>query len=228
MAPAVPVFIHSYHKLGMNKPYNFSAMMQLSFVDQHHSQISLLKLQRYVSSSLEISLFQGIMNKLPLLILASMSVVAMGQQEEPSVMVPSCDLECANGGYCLLEEGTAEELAKDAQSGHLIEVCICQPGYTGIACENLLEQCSLPERRCHNGAPCSQNKDGEWGCDCSIADVMSPFAGKMCRKPITEYCSGKFQPGAALSFCTNGGRCLADFIAAQVAPGDTSVNKKFQ
>ena len=96
------------------------------------------------------------------------------------------------------------------------------------ACENVLEQCSLPERRCHNGAPCSQNKDGEWGCDCSIADVMSPFAGKMCRKPITEYCSGKFQPGAALSFCTNGGRCLADFIAAQVAPGDTSVNKKFQ
>ena len=140
----------------------------------------------------------------------------------------SCDLQCSNGGYCTLMEGTADDLMKEAQSGNLIETCVCRPGYTGVACENVVQQCSLPDRKCHNGAPCEQDQEENWMCNCEVADSLSRFAGKMCRKPYTEYCTGKFRPNSALSFCTNGGRCLADFISAQIAPGDTSTNREFQ
>lgn len=141
----------------------------------------------------------------------------------------SCDLLCSNGGYCTLIPGTSDELAKQAQKGTLIETCVCPPGFTGLACENILEQCVLPERKCYNGAPCIQHEStGEWACDCTLADSLSTFAGQMCRDPITEYCTGRYMPDTALSFCTNGGRCLADFIAAKVAPGDTSVNRQYQ
>ena len=69
----------------------------------------------------------------------------------------TCDLECANGGYCSLRKGTAEELTKQAQQGKLIEECVCPPGFTGIACENTVSECSLPDRVCHNGLPCEKD-----------------------------------------------------------------------
>ena len=120
--------------------------------------------------------------------------------------VVSCDLECANGGYCALIEGTQQEIAKMAQAGDLIEVCVCQPGYSGLTCQIAIEECNLSDLTCHNKVPCTIHPDtGEWGCDCSIADSMSEFAGRMCRRPITEYCAGNFEPDSPLSFCTNGG-----------------------
>jgi hypothetical protein len=162
------------------------------------------------------------MNKIALFVLAT-ATLASGQNN-----ISSCDLECANGGYCTLVDGTPEQLARKAQSGNLIEACVCRPGFTGVACDVEVEQCSLPERTCHNGSPCTMGKNREWGCDCSLADSLSAFAGYQCRKPSAEYCTGKFQPNSALSFCTNGGRCNGDFIGAQVAPGDTSVNRNYQ
>lgn len=129
----------------------------------------------------------------------------------------SCDLQCANDGYCTLMEGTPDELSRVTQSGRLVEKCVCQPGFTGMACEQAVEECTLPARKCHNGAPCTQNALGEWGCDCTNADEMGEFAGFQCRHPVTEYCAGKYDPYAALSFCTHGGRCLSDFIRSQAA-----------
>lgn len=166
-------------------------------------------------------------------LLAAIASVASGNNvgvstTSDTTSTVSCDLQCSNGGYCALIDGTPEELAKKAQSGHLIEKCVCQPGFTGISCQTAVEQCILPERKCHNGVPCTQNADGEWGCDCSVADSLSAFAGYQCRNPSTEYCTGKYVPNAALSFCTNGGRCEGDFIAAQVAPGDTAFNQVYQ
>jgi hypothetical protein len=145
----------------------------------------------------------------------------------------SCDMQCYNGGYCTLRPGTADELARQAQSGNLIEICVCPPGFVGQACENIQEQCQLPERKCHNGSPCraiENREDGtsSWGCNCSVADSLSEFAGRMCRDPITEYCTGRYNPHSALSFCTNGGRCKSDFLAAQTDPGNTTVNMLYQ
>lgn len=157
-------------------------------------------------------------------VISASSVAASSSSAAPL----SCNLQCLNGGYCALIDGTTEELARKVQSGHLIEKCVCQPGFSGVACETAVEQCILPERKCHNGAPCTQNELEEWECDCSVADSLSAFAGYQCRRPSTEYCTGKFDPTAALSFCTNGGRCEADFLAAQVAPGDTSFNQAYQ
>ena len=125
-------------------------------------------------------------------------------------------------------QGTVDDLSQQAQSGHLIEYCICPTGFTGTVCEQVVEECSLPERKCRNGAPCTQNAAGGWGCECSAADSISSFAGFQCRNMITEYCSGKYDPTAPVLFCTNGGRCEADFLAAQVAPGDTSLNRAYQ
>jgi hypothetical protein len=50
----------------------------------------------------------------------------------------------------------------------------------------------------------------------------------MCRNPYTEYCSGEYDPEGILTFCTNGGKCKSDFIAAKVAPGNLSVNQDYQ
>ena len=125
--------------------------------------------------------------------------------------IVSCDLECSNGGYCALVAGTEQEIGKMAQSGQLIEVCVCRPGFTGLTCESINEECVLPDRICHNKVPCIRRPDtGDWGCDCSVADSISEFAGRMCRKPITEYCPGKFDPDSAFSFCTNGGYVCTD------------------
>jgi hypothetical protein len=149
---------------------------------------------------------------------------------------PSCDLECTNGGYCTLIEGSTVDLAREAQAGKLIEICVCRPGFTGVSCEIAVEECEFPEHKCHNGVSCTAQdtlmKNGtteiSWVCDCSVADSLSEFAGRMCRDPITEYCTGAFDPHAARSFCTNGGRCLADFIGAKVDPGNTSANRAYQ
>ena len=144
---------------------------------------------------------------------------------QPSLL--TCDLECVNDGYCTLVEGTTEELTRASQSGHLIEKCVCPPGFSGLACEQTVDECTFPERQCHNGAPCTQNDLGEWGCDCSSAYEMSAFAGRQCKNPVTEYCTGKYDPYAALSFCTNGGRCVSDFLAAEISPGDTAFDSAF-
>ncbi|KAG7336909.1 hypothetical protein IV203_006174 [Nitzschia inconspicua] len=145
----------------------------------------------------------------------------------------SCEMKCANGGYCSLVEGTADELARMAQSGKLISTCICKPGFSGVTCQHVDQRCSLPERKCSNGFPCqvvNTDKNGtiEWSCDCAMADSLSDFAGKMCREPLTEYCNGKFDPHAPFAFCTNGGRCRGDFMGAQVDPGNTMVNAFYQ
>jgi hypothetical protein len=164
-------------------------------------------------------------------VFASLLVLGVNLSKAQSTYIEAgmmmCNLQCANDGYCTLVEGTTEELERTAQSGRLIEKCVCQPGFSGLTCSQKIEQCNFPEQKCHNGSSCTQNELGEWGCDCSQADELSAFAGHQCRNPTTEYCTGTYDPNAALSFCTNGGRCLSDFLAAEVAPGDTAFNSAY-
>jgi hypothetical protein len=141
----------------------------------------------------------------------------------------SCAMTCANDGYCSLVDGTADELARMAQSGKLISYCVCTLGFTGIACDNIKQECNLPERKCSNGFPCDaiesdENETTRWGCDCALADSLSDFAGRMCRDPLTEYCSGKFDPHVPLSFCTNGGRCQGDVINKEIYQENTTAH----
>ena len=120
----------------------------------------------------------------------------------------SCQLSCLNGGYCDYISSDESTLIDTFARGGLIQRCICSPGHGGISCENKIEQCST-DLKCHNGVPCAlEEKTGKHYCDCSYADGISTFAGKMCREPATSYCGqGDIKNR---SFCTNGGLCQAN------------------
>ena len=122
--------------------------------------------------------------------------------------IPACQLNCLNGGYCTFISSDEPTLVDTFARGGLIQKCICTPGYSGISCENKVEECST-DMKCHNGLPCAlDEKTGKHYCDCSYADLISTFAGKMCREPATSYCGqGDIKNR---SFCTNGGLCEAN------------------
>ena len=129
---------------------------------------------------------------------------------QPSI--PDCQLDCANGGYCAFVSEDEDVLMHIFATGGMIQRCVCQPGFNGLACENKVEQCLLPDLKCYNGAPCSPlpGLDNEYFCDCSYSDMVSNFAGAMCRNPATSYCgNGNIK---SRSFCTNGGLCLTNLM----------------
>lgn len=119
---------------------------------------------------------------------------------------PSCELQCENGGHCRLM-GTEDDYKVWVQSGKLFQQCVCPQGYAGMGCE-------LPDLAC-------ENDDDQ--CRCKLYDHQSTFAAQMCRKPYTEYCGS--DPSF---FCTNGGKCKGDLIAAKIAPGDTRANHVYR
>jgi hypothetical protein len=79
---------------------------------------------------------------------------------------------------------------------------------------------------CEVPSPCGEQEEQDTQCDyCTVvADEMSKFAGMMCRKPFTEYCNAAT---ATTDFCTNGGKCKASFVAAHLAPRNTTANSQF-
>lgn len=114
-------------------------------------------------------------------------------------------------------ESDESELIKAALRGELIEVCICQPGFAGVACEMAVKDCAVDDdgkrMMCNNGVPCAVedvvNGEEIYTCDCSLARAASTFANAMCRKPSTEYC-GVEGLSITNSFCTNGGSCVSN------------------
>ena len=117
-----------------------------------------------------------------------------------------CQLACQNGGYCSQKISNGPEIFA---SGGMLETCMCPPGFSGLTCENIVEQCQ-DSLKCHNGAPCSFI-EGKYVCDCSRADAVSAFAGAMCRRPATSYCGHEDLQNR--SFCTNGGLCVENMKA---------------
>ena len=129
------------------------------------------------------------------------------------ITIPDCTLSCMNGGYCNFVSRDGDTLMKILADGGMIQRCVCPPGFNGLSCENEVDQCQLPDLKCHNGAPCSpfHGQVGEYFCDCSYADSISKFAGAMCRDPATSYCGqGDIKNR---SFCTNGGLCASNLKA---------------
>lgn len=154
---------------------------------------------------------------LSLLLHVNVSVAANGQ----------CGLSCEHG-TCTLASDRQEELSAMVQSGKMIEHCVCDEGYGGVACDLPIQPCQS-NGKCNNGRACQRAKaTGELACECSDADGVSRFAGLMCRNPYTEYCADKYDPNESTSFCTNGGKCKSSFISAQVAPGNTTINNEYR
>ena len=142
-----------------------------------------------------------------------------------------CSLSCENGGICQYMSGTIVEIQNWMQSGQMIMKCQCTEGYTGMGCEQERPVCNLESLKCPNGVACDTYRDSiptEYHCDCSVADRVSSTTARFCRNTYTEYCSSGITVEPPISFCTNGGKCKADVISAQIAPFNTSVNEEYE
>ncbi|XP_028919839.1 protein crumbs homolog 1 isoform X2 [Ornithorhynchus anatinus] len=86
------------------------------------------------------------------------------------------------------------EFSYDKASGYL---CQCQPGFTGIHCEEDIDECS--SNPCQNGGTC-ENSLGNYTCHCPAGDGDGiVYGGRDC-SDILLGCSGQQ--------CQNGGSCL--------------------
>lgn len=145
-----------------------------------------------------------------------------------------CNLNCNNGGYCSLYpfEPTATTAATPVD-GSLRQICVCPLGWTGITCLEPTDELEICHHHdgthvCRNGGLCrpvvqnnldsaaasaSSEEGGAngWRCDCEIAEQVNAFAGAMCRRPATEYCSA-----GGSSFCTNGGSCVNNLVQSDL------------
>jgi len=126
------------------------------------------------------------------------------------------DLKCLNNGVARFITRDANNLQARMQAGHMVQECICPVGYRGTSCEVVEEQYA---------PKCPSSQD----CDCAVADSISAFARQQCRKPFTEYCASFANSvGGHISFCTHGGKCKGDLVAAKISPGNTTQNYVFQ
>jgi hypothetical protein len=94
------------------------------------------------------------------------------------------------------------------------QYCECDPGHTGVHCEDLFSSCNTPNKAgtitpCSNGAQCvfglSDNFGNEqYHCDCSTAKHQDKkiFSGHYCQLEKAERCT---HDGSV--FCVNGGIC---------------------
>ena len=147
--------------------------------------------------------------------------------------LPVCDLHCRNGGICNYVTREVEQLTSMVQSGRMIQQCSCPDSFTGMACEFSLQQQQHHQSECHsnnnstNKLLCHNNDDDDD--HCADATKISKFAGMMCRKPYTEYCSDQFEPSESqVSYCTNGGKCKSSLVSAQVSPGNVTANNSYK
>ncbi|XP_036057863.1 protein crumbs homolog 1 [Onychomys torridus] len=117
---------------------------------------------------------------------------------------------CQFGGECA-------ELSSEDLYGHIAGlpssfsylgasgyVCICQPGFTGIHCEEDIDEC-LPNP-CQNGGTC-ENQPGNYTCHCPLDDISGTFYGG-------ENCS-QVLLGCSHHHCLNNGQCIPHFENGQ-------------
>ncbi|PNJ50113.1 CRB1 isoform 8 [Pongo abelii] len=117
---------------------------------------------------------------------------------------------CQSNGECV-------ELSSEKQYGHITGlpssfsyheasgyVCICQPGFTGIHCEEDVNECfSNP---CQNGGTC-ENLPGNYTCHCPFDNLSRTFYGGRDCSAILLGCTHQQ--------CLNNGTCIPHFQDGQ-------------
>uniref|UniRef100_A0A2K5JCB4 Protein crumbs homolog 1 n=1 Tax=Colobus angolensis palliatus TaxID=336983 RepID=A0A2K5JCB4_COLAP len=117
---------------------------------------------------------------------------------------------CQSDGECV-------ELSSEKQYGHITGlpssfsyheasgyVCICQPGFTGIHCEEDINECS--SNPCQNGGTC-ENLPGNYTCHCPFDNLSRTFYGGRDCSDILLGCTHQQ--------CLNNGICIPHFQDGQ-------------
>jgi len=126
-------------------------------------------------------------------------------------IVPTCELDCFNGGRC--QAGIKHASETMFQSDLDLQYCICPEGYYGKRCEVEGKQCGVAH--CFNGGSCVQIEQNDGTvtdhCDCSTAgDDKTSYAGRYCQSSSSVFCSKFSDTHDGKHFCVNGGECRSD------------------
>nr|XP_011744798.1 protein crumbs homolog 1 isoform X5 [Macaca nemestrina] len=126
------------------------------------------------------------------------------------------DINECNSNPCQ-SDGECVELSSEKQYGHITGlpstfsyheasgyVCICQPGFTGIHCEEDVNECS--SNPCQNGGTC-ENLPGNYTCHCPFDNLSRTFYGGRDCSDILLGCTHQQ--------CLNNGICIPHFQNGQ-------------
>ncbi|KAL4700045.1 hypothetical protein H8957_000226 [Semnopithecus entellus] len=126
------------------------------------------------------------------------------------------DINECNSNPCQ-SDGECVELSSEKQYGHITGlpssfryheasgyVCICQPGFTGIHCEEDINECS--SNPCQNGGTC-ENLPGNYTCHCPFDNLSRTFYGGRDCSDILLGCTHQQ--------CLNNGICIPHFQDGQ-------------
>jgi len=139
--------------------------------------------------------------------------------------VPTCTMDCQNGGHCKLGTPPKNDLDYFNVSGNAIEVlqyCECKHPWHGQFCEVASEQCG--DNQCFHGSKCVEaqvNGNTLHHCDCRFANTEEKsYAGQYCQYEATQYCDKGAGDINGHLFCVNGGTCQSDSYLGCICPED--------
>jgi hypothetical protein len=151
------------------------------------------------------------------------SVTTVATPTESATIPMTCDLDCGAFGVCrnglkdISALGDAAHSASFNQTDDgFFQHCVCQDGYVGLTCNQVVQVCPDGQQKCLHGSKCYQ-QDQEYLCDCQdIVDTASgeafssTYAGDSCEHKATSTCllNPQNEPAKPLSFCVNNGECL--------------------
>lgn len=138
-----------------------------------------------------------------------------------STTIPmTCELDCGDHGVCrngLKDNSALGDVAHAASLNQTdngyFQHCVCQDGYVGLTCNQVVEVCPDGQQKCLHGSTCYQQGQ-EYLCNCQNVEAISgetftSYAGDSCEHAATSTCLLNPQIVAAkpLSFCVNHGVC---------------------
>jgi hypothetical protein len=138
------------------------------------------------------------------------------EYEVDELQTDACDLECQNGGTCIVDSTHSIDTSVHSQfesydNSTVHQRCDCPEGYGGPLCE--MEALPCGDMECYHGGTCVQRIVDDtllYNCNCSSSSNNElSYAGLYCEYPATSYCTKNVGLNGHL-FCVNNGTCRSD------------------